>query len=41
MDETIPIVADDGRLYCDACGCEIIEGQEICEKCKRTINWDK
>ena len=41
MDETIPIVTDDGHLYCDACGCEISDGQIVCENCKREINWDK
>ena len=41
MNETIPIETDDGKLCCDACGCEIKEGQEICEHCGRKINWDK
>ena len=41
MSETVPIVSEEGILYCDACGCEIKEGQEICDKCKRKIDWDK
>ncbi len=41
MGETIPIVADNGHLCCDACGCEIVDGQESCENCKREINWSK
>ena len=40
-EETVPIVTDDGNVYCDACGCEIQKGQKICECCKREINWDK
>ena len=40
-EETVPIVTDDGHIYCDACGCEIKEGQEICESCKREIDWKK
>lgn len=38
---TIPIQTDDGNLCCDACGCEIKQGQDKCEGCGREIDWDK
>ena len=41
MNETVPIITDDGYLICDACGCEIHDADEMCEHCKREINWDK
>ena len=41
IDETIPIITDDGHLCCDACGCQIAPEQEVCEQCRRTINWNK
>lgn len=42
MEETVPILTDDGKyLVCDACGHEIHEGDEVCENCKREINWIK
>ena len=40
-DTTIPIPTDDGYLCCDACGCEIKEGQIKCEGCGRKIDWNK
>ena len=39
--QTVPIPTDEGKLCCDACGCEIKEGQETCECCKRKIDWNK
>ena len=41
MNETIPIKTDDNHLYCDACGYEIHQEDEICEHCKREIDWNK
>lgn len=41
MNETVPIVTDDGRFCCDACGYEIKEDQAFCGNCKREIDWTK
>lgn len=42
MDETtIAILTDDGKMCCDACGCEIKEDDTECSCCHRTIDWDK
>lgn len=41
VDETVPIITDDGHLCCDACGCQIMPEQEVCEQCRRTISWNK
>lgn len=41
VDETVPIITDDGHLCCDACGCQIVPEQEVCEQCRRTISWNK
>lgn len=39
--ETVPILSDDGRLYCDACGYEVYNGDNACWHCKRQIDWNK
>ena len=41
MNETIPIITDDNHIICDACHHEIHDGDEVCEHCKRVIDWDK
>ena len=38
---TVPIQTVDGKLCCDACGCEIKYGQTKCSGCEREIDWDK
>lgn len=39
--ETVPLLADDNTLYCDACGCAIKLRNRYCPGCGRWINWEK